>query len=204
MEGQQKLADPTRCVPLTCASPQPIYLPCWQMDFSLTIQARLEGDDHSLVLTAVDIPFCGAGPEVAPLGTSGHGFWPMSSITADLQDYDPAKHTDVFQPCDVPEGEPVPSAQPMAFTLGPQDVLGHVNKALADVRNEEVRFPGGNKTTLFAAYPYYAPMFLVEGRDRKVEGGSSVSGPVSSLKRCLRSSSQSLPRSPRSMLAVRM
>lgn len=158
---------------MPCA--QPIYLPCWQMDFSLTIQARLEGDDHSLVLTAVDIPFCGAGPEVAPLGTSGHGFWPMSLISAELQDYDPTKHSDIFQSCDVPEGEPVPSAQPMAFTLGPQDVLGHVNRVLANVRNDEVRFPGGNKTTLFAAYPYYAPMYLIEGRDKKVEAGSSVS-----------------------------
>lgn len=69
---------------------------------------------------------------------------------------------------------------PIPFSVFPTDFPDKVTQVLSGIRHDEIRFPGGNQTTMFAAYPIYMPYYLLSVKDTKAGTDASVVG-VSSL-----------------------
>lgn len=64
----------------------------------------------------------------------------------------------------------------LPFSVFPTQLPEKVTEVFSSIRNDDIRFPGDNQTTLFAAYPIYVPYYLFNIRDTKVDKeDSSVS-----------------------------
>lgn len=88
-------------------------------------------------------------------------------LASQLEPYDPSKHLKLEFP-----GHESQKIIPIPFTLFPKKIPEILRKGLTAVRHEEIRFPGEMSTTLFAAYPIYAPFYLVNFLDAKDEAKS--------------------------------
>lgn len=119
----------------------------------------------SVGITNLTLP----GTNVAPLSTSAINI-PEADLKESLAPFEPSKHSRPI--LDAQDGEPagregIGPAVPIPFTVFPGDLPEHVRRSLTAVRDDLVRFTGEMDIILFAAYPFYAPYYLMDLKDKK-------------------------------------
>ena len=138
-------------------------MPVWSIDYAGVFKARYQEEVHGLEFSAPDVPL--AGTDVHPFAALSPILPARESLQDLLEPFNSA-HIRVYKDDAFKiDGEPTPSAMPVPFSVFPMDLPKRAAEVLGNVRHEEIRFPGGNETSLLAAYPIYMPYYLLSIRD---------------------------------------